>query len=57
MRLVDMTKEILGTSKLTYKFQVTIPKEVRAKFGLKERDLVVFVNDNGKLVLSKNVAD
>ncbi|MGD0318954.1 MAG: AbrB/MazE/SpoVT family DNA-binding domain-containing protein [Nitrososphaerales archaeon] len=52
-----MTKEILGTSKLTYKFQVTIPKEVRAKFGLKERDILVFVNENGRLVLSKNVAE
>ncbi|MGD0318219.1 MAG: AbrB/MazE/SpoVT family DNA-binding domain-containing protein [Nitrososphaerales archaeon] len=52
-----MTKEILGTSKLTYKFQVTIPKEVRAKFGLKERDILVFINENGRLVVSKNLAE
>ena len=49
-----MAKEILGTSKLTYKFQVTIPKEVREKFGLKERDILVFANENGKMVVSKN---
>lgn len=52
-----MAKEILGTSKLTYKFQLTVPKEVRDKFGLKERDIVVFVSENGKLVLAKNVTD
>ncbi|MDG6943068.1 MAG: hypothetical protein JRM94_03215 [Nitrososphaerota archaeon] len=52
-----MAKEILGTSKLTYKFQLTVPKDVRDKFGLKERDIVVFVNENGKLVLVKNVSD
>ena len=52
-----MVKEILGTSKLTYKFQLTVPKDVRDKFGLKERDIVVFVNENGKLVLVKNVSD
>jgi len=52
-----MVKEILGTSKLTYKFQLTVPKEVRDKFDLKERDIVVFVNESGKLVLTKNVTD
>ena len=52
-----MVREILGTSKLTYKFQLTVPKDVRDKFNLKERDIVVFVNENGKLVLGKNVTD
>jgi len=51
-----MVREILGTSKLTYKFQITIPKEVRDKFGLKERDILVFINENGKLVLATNIA-
>jgi bifunctional DNA-binding transcriptional regulator/antitoxin component of YhaV-PrlF toxin-antitoxin module len=36
---------------------VTIPREVRAKFGLRELDILVFVNENRRLVLSKNVAD
>lgn len=52
-----MVKEILGTSKLTYKFQLTVPKDVRDEFKLKERDIVVFVKENGKLVLEKNVSD
>jgi AbrB family looped-hinge helix DNA binding protein len=53
----QMAKEILGTSKVTYKFQITIPKDVREKFGFKEKDILVFVDENGKLVLAKNVAD
>ncbi|MGH2638523.1 MAG: AbrB/MazE/SpoVT family DNA-binding domain-containing protein, partial [Rhabdochlamydiaceae bacterium] len=50
-----LTKEILGTSKLSHKFQVTIPKEVRDRFKLHAGDILVFTDDNGKLVFSKNV--
>jgi len=52
-----MPKEILGTSKLTSKFQVTIPKEVRNVFGLEEGVIIVFTNDSGRLVLSKNTSE
>ena len=45
----------MGTSKLTYKFQITVPKEVRERFRLEERDILVFSDENGKLVVSKNV--
>ncbi|GEM_PF-1155964 len=34
-------REVLGVSKITYKFQVTIPKTVRERFGLKEGDIYV----------------
>lgn len=50
----DSRKEILGMSKITYKFQVTIPKRVRERFGLKEGDIVVFVYENGKLTITKS---
>ena len=49
-----MGREILGTSKVSYKFQVTIPKDVRERFRLSAEDIVVFADDNGKLVMSKN---
>jgi AbrB family looped-hinge helix DNA binding protein len=41
-------------SKITYKFQVTIPKRVREKFNFNEGDMLVFVEENGKLVLMKS---
>ena len=47
-------KEILGMSKITYKFQVTLPKRVREKFGFKEGDIIVFVKENGKLTVIKS---
>jgi len=50
-----MTKRvILGLSKITYKFQVTIPKRVRERFGFKEGDILVFIEEDGKLIIAKN---
>ncbi len=49
-----MVKKILGTSKLSHKYQVTVPKEARDEFKLQEGDIVVFAEESGKLVLSKN---
>ena len=48
-----MTDTILGTSKLSRKYQITIPKDARDKFGLNEGDRVVFRNDQGRLVIEK----
>ena len=45
-------KEILGVSTITYKFQLTIPKKVRERFNLKEKQTVVFVEEDGKLLLT-----
>jgi AbrB family looped-hinge helix DNA binding protein len=50
-----MVKKILGTSKLSHKNQVTVPKDVRETFKLEANDIVVFAEENGKLTLSKNV--
>jgi len=41
-------------SKITYKFQVTIPRRVRDRFGLKQGELLVFIDEDGKLVLAKS---
>ncbi|RLI77793.1 hypothetical protein DRP05_09235 [Archaeoglobales archaeon] len=47
-------REVLGMGKLTYKFQITIPKKVRERFNLKEGETLVFVEENGKLIVVKS---
>ena len=51
----NVRKEILGMSKITYKFQVTIPKRVRDRFRLNEGDMVVFIEEDGRLILTKSI--
>jgi len=48
-----MVETILGTSKLSVKCQVTIPKDAGKILGVKEVDRMVFINDDGKLVIRK----
>ncbi len=50
----DAKREVLGLSKITYKFQITIPKRVREEFGLKEGDAIVFIKEGNKLILVKS---
>jgi AbrB family looped-hinge helix DNA binding protein len=52
-----LAKEILGTSKISSKFQITVPKEVRDRFGFKADEILVFADDNGKLVIRKNTTE
>jgi AbrB family looped-hinge helix DNA binding protein len=47
------TMKALGDSKLSAKYQVTIPKRVRELLKLDVRDLVLFVVDNGNVLLKK----
>ncbi len=49
-----MAVEILGTSRLSAKFQITVSKDVRERFNLSSDDLIVFWDDNGRLVLRKS---
>ena len=51
---MNKKKEILGTSTLTYKFQLTLPKRVRERFQLKVGEMLVFIEQDGKLVLKKS---
>ena len=44
---------ILGTSKLTSKYQVTIPKPAREKLGVKVGDIIVFVEEDDKIYLAR----
>ena len=45
--------KILGLSRLSAKFQVTIPKDARERFSLKAGDRILFVEEDGKLILRK----
>ena len=43
----------LGTSRVTRKFQATVPKPVREHLGLDNGDLLVFVKRDNEIVLKK----
>ena len=43
----------MGISKITRNFQLTLPNDVRSIANIGEGDSVVFVLDNGKVVLQK----
>ena len=45
--------EIMGTSKISKKFQITVPKSVRERYSLKEADLLIFIDDGDSLALKK----
>jgi AbrB family looped-hinge helix DNA binding protein len=49
-----LARQILGTSRMSSKFQITVPKEVRDRFKLKAEEILVFSDDDGKLVLRKS---
>lgn len=40
-----------GASKVTVRYQVTIPEEVRKLMKIREGQTLVFAEDNGKVVL------
>lgn len=42
----------LGSSKITVRYQVTIPEEVRNKMKVKEGDNLVFVEDGKRIYIS-----
>lgn len=42
----------LGSSKITVRYQVTIPIEVRSKMKVKEGDNLVFVEDGKRIYIS-----
>ncbi|SHF09590.1 looped-hinge helix DNA binding domain-containing protein, AbrB family [Thermoanaerobacter uzonensis DSM 18761] len=41
-------------AKVTTRGQITIPKEIRKKLNLKEGDKVVFIEENGKIVIENS---
>lgn len=48
-----MDTKTLGSAKLSTKGQVTIPVDARNKFNLETGDLILFLEEDGKLVLKK----
>lgn len=47
--------ESIGNSKITRKFQATIPKAVREHLSLDNGDLVVFIKVENEIVLKKGM--
>jgi len=44
--------KIAGASKVTVRFQVTIPREVREKLGISVGDTLAFVEEDGKFYIT-----
>lgn len=53
--LGNRTMRILGSSRITGKSQVTIPKAVREKVNLEKGDLVVFVGEKDQVVIKRGL--
>jgi len=47
--------KILGSSKLSGKFQVTIPKDVRKALKIGVGDTIVFAEQNGQVFITTKV--
>jgi AbrB family looped-hinge helix DNA binding protein len=45
--------KVLGGSKLSSRFQVTVPKSVREILNLDTGDLLMFVNDHDQIVVKR----
>jgi AbrB family looped-hinge helix DNA binding protein len=48
-----MVEKTLGAAKLSTKGQVTVPADARRKFNLEVGDIILFVEQDGKLFLRK----
>jgi len=42
-------------AKVTLRGQITIPAEIRKKLGIKDGDKVVFIEENGRIVVENSV--
>ena len=52
--LEDVRKmDLLGDSKITGKYQVTIPKAVREMLSLENGDLLVFVREQNAILIKR----
>ena len=44
---------LIGASKVTSRGQITIPQELREKYGIKPGDIIYFLEEDDKLILKK----
>ena len=42
-------------AKITLRGQITIPVEIRKKLGVKDGDKVIFIEENGRIVMENSV--
>jgi len=42
-------------AKITLRGQITIPVEIRRKLGVKDGDKVVFIEENGRIIMENSV--
>lgn len=47
--------KILGASKITVRFQVTIPENARKMMKVKEGQTLIFVEENGKVMITTEI--
>lgn len=47
--------QLLGSSKVGSRGQVTIPKKARDEFSLKKGDIVLFIKEGEKLIIKKEI--
>jgi len=47
--------QIVGASKITARYQVTIPEKVRKIMTIKEGQTLVFVEEDGKIILKSEI--
>lgn len=46
-------RRVIDTSRITRGFQMTITKKVRDEFGFDQGDLIIFVVEDGRLIIEK----
>jgi AbrB family looped-hinge helix DNA binding protein len=44
---------ILDITEITTRFQTTIPKRVREKLGITTKDRILWIEENGKIIVKK----
>ncbi len=49
--------KVLGASKVTTRYQVTIPEAVRKRIKVREGDTLVFYEEDGKIQITAEVGD
>jgi AbrB family looped-hinge helix DNA binding protein len=54
MELAERNLKHMDLAKITAKGQITIPIQIRKKLNLKEGDKVIFIEENGRVVMENS---